>query len=268
MVGFYIGSPDALDFGRLLHLLFGTALVAGGASALNMVLERDLDARMRRTRHRPLPAGRLKPGEALVFSVLLAVAGILYLTLLVNQLTGLLAAATVGSYAFVYTPLKRKTSLSTVIGAVPGALPIVGGWAAARGALGPDAWLLFAIQFLWQLPHFLALAWMYREDYARGGFLMLPALDPNGDSTARHIVLNTLALLPVSLAPTIIGLAGPLYFFGALGLGLAFLGLSLYFAATRTNLFARRFYLASVVYLPALLGLMLLDKFLIPALLA
>jgi len=260
LAGFYLGAPDASDPARLLNTLLGTALASAGASALNMVLEREADAQMRRTRNRPLPAGRLQPGEALTFGVLLGAAGVLYLTFVVNPLTGLLAAAAIASYLLVYTPLKRKTALCTVVGAAPGALPIVGGWAAARGALGVEAWLLFMILFFWQLPHFLALAWMYREDYARGGFPMLPTLDPDGESTARQIALNTLALLPVSLAPTMIGLAGRAYFFGALLLGLAFLSLSLYFVARRTNQFARRFYLASVLYLPALLGLMLVDK--------
>jgi len=244
----------------LAHTLIGTALTAAGASALNMVLERELDAKMRRTRNRPLPAGRLQFGEALIFGVALAASGVLYLTLATNQLAGLLAAVTLSSYLFAYTPLKRHTSLCTVIGAVPGALPVAGGWAAARGTLEVEAWLLFAIVFFWQLPHFLALAWMYREDYTRGGFPMLPTIDPEGESTVRQIVLNTLALLPVSLAPTMIGLAGSVYFFGALILGLAFLGLSLYFTAARTNLAARRFYLASVIYLPALLTLLLADR--------
>ena len=260
LAGFYLGVRGAPDLGRLLNTLIGTALTAAGASALNMLLERDVDARMRRTRNRPLPAGRLKPGEALAFGVLLAAAGVLYLTLTVNRLSGLLAAATLVTYLFVYTPLKRKTSLCTVIGAAPGAVPIVGGWVGARGALGPEAWLLFAIVFFWQLAHFLALAWMYREDYARGELPMLPTLDPRGESTGRQIALNTLALLPVSLAPTVVGMVGPVYFFGALGLGLAFLGLSLRFAAAPTNSFARQFYLASVIYLPALLALMLADR--------
>jgi len=260
LVGFFLGSRGALDGARLAHTLIGTALTAAGASALNMVLERELDAKMRRTRNRPLPAGRLQFGEALIFGIVLAASGVLYLTLATNRLAGLLAALTLSAYLFAYTPLKRHTSLCTVIGAVPGALPVAGGWAAARGTLEVDAWLLFAIVFFWQLPHFLALAWMYREDYTRGGFPMLPTLDPDGESTVRQIVLNTLALLPVSLAPTMIGLAGSFYFFGALVLGLAFLGLSLYFTAVRTNLAARRFYLASVIYLPALLTLLLADR--------
>ena len=260
LVGFYLGARDALDWSRLPHTLLGTALASAGASALNMVLEREADAKMRRTRNRPLPAGRLKPGEALAFGVALSAMGVLYLTLMVNRLAGALAAAALASYLFVYTPLKRRTALCTVVGAAPGALPIVGGWVGARGALGMEAWLLFLILFFWQLPHFLALAWMYREDYARGGFPMLPTLDPDGESTARQIALNTLALLPVSLAPTMIGLAGRAYFFGALLLGLAFFSLSLYFAVSRTNQFARRFYLASVIYLPMLLALMAADR--------
>ncbi|MGH2521420.1 MAG: heme o synthase [Anaerolineales bacterium] len=263
LVGFYLGSTAAFDFARLLHTLIGTALTAGGASALNMLLERDVDARMRRTHNRPLPAGRLKPGEALAFGVLLSAAGMLYLTLMVNRLSGLLGTVTLILYLFGYTPLKRKTSLCTVVGAVPGALPAMGGWTAARGALDPQAWLLFAIVFFWQLPHFLTLAWMYREDYARGELPMLPTLDPTGERTRQQILLNTLALLAVSLTPAMVRLAGPVYFFGALGLGLAFLSLGLPFMAIPTNVFARRFYLASVIYLPALLALLLVDKFIV-----
>ncbi|MGH2523990.1 MAG: heme o synthase [Anaerolineales bacterium] len=260
LVGFYLGSQGVFDFSRLLRTLLGTALAAGGASALNMLLERDVDARMRRTRNRPLPAGRLKPGEALAFGMFLAAAGGLYLALAVNYLSGLLAVVTLISYLLVYTPLKRKTSLCTVIGAVPGALPIAGGWVGARGALGPEAWLLFAILFFWQLPHFLALAWMYRGDYARGELPMLSTLDPTGQSTGRQVVLNTLALLSVSLALPMVGSGGPVYFFGALGLGLAFLGLSLRFAVAPTSALARQFYFASVIYLPVLLALMLVDR--------
>src|SRR5688572_10953317 len=203
LAGFFLGSRGVLEAALLARTLIGTALTAAGASALNMVLEREWDAKMRRTRNRPLPAGRLQLPEALIFGIVLAAAGILYLTLSTNWLAGVIAALTLVTYIFVYTPLKRRTSLCTIVGAVPGALPVVGGWVAARGLLAIDAWLLFIIVFFWQLPHFLALAWMYREDYARGGFPMLPTLDPEGKSTGRLIVLNTLALLPVSLAPTV-----------------------------------------------------------------
>jgi protoheme IX farnesyltransferase len=260
LAGFFLGSRGSLDAGRLAHTLIGTVLTAAGAGALNMVLERDWDAKMRRTRNRPLPAGRLHPRAALIFGIVLGAAGVIYLTLTTNWLAGVIAGVTLGAYLFAYTPLKRLTSLCTLVGAVPGALPMAGGWVAARGTLGVEAWLLFMIVFFWQLPHFLALAWMYREDYARGGFPMLPTLDPTGKSTGRLIVLNTLALLPISLAPTVAGLAGSVYFFGALVLGLMFLGLSLYFASARTNVVARRFYLASVIYLPILMTLLLADK--------
>lgn len=260
LVGFFLGSRDNLNAGLLAQTLIGTALTAAGASALNMVLERDWDAKMRRTRNRPLPAGRLQPRAALIFGIVLAAAGVIYLTLTTNWLAGVIAGMTLGGYLFAYTPLKRRTSLCTIVGAVPGALPMAGGWVAARGTLDIEAWLLFLIVFFWQLPHFLALAWMYREDYARGGFPMLPTLDPAGKSTGRLIALNTLALLPISLAPTVVGLAGSVYFFGAFVLGLMFLGLSLYFTSVRTNVVARRFYLASVIYLPVLLTLLLADK--------
>jgi heme o synthase len=260
LVGFFLGSRDSLNAGRLAHTLIGTALTAAGASALNMVLERDWDAQMRRTRNRPLPAGRLHPREALIFGIVLAATGVIYLTLTTNWLAGVIAGVTLVAYLFAYTPLKRLTSLCTIVGAVPGALPMAGGWVAARGTLDVEAWLLFMIVFFWQLPHFLALAWMYREDYARGGFPMLPTLDPDGKSTGRLIALNTLALLPISLAPTVVGLAGSVYFFGAFVLGLMFLSLSLYFTSARTNVVARRFYLASVIYLPVLLTLLLADK--------
>lgn len=260
LVGFYLGARGEVNMILLLQALIGTALVAGGTSALNQYLERDIDAKMQRTRNRPLPTGRLSPRQALIFSSSIAFIGLLYLAFAVNLLTAALAAATLISYAFMYTPLKQKTSLSTLVGAVPGALPPVGGWTAARNDLSIEALVLFAILFLWQLPHVLAISWLYSEDYKRGGFPLLPILDPQGKSTSRQIVTNCLALLPVSLLPTIIGLAGPVYFVGALALGLAFLGFGILVAIEKDNLSARRLMLASLAYLPALLGLMTFDK--------
>jgi protoheme IX farnesyltransferase len=260
MFGFYLGSRGALDWILLLNALLGTALVAGGTSALNQYVERDIDAKMLRTKNRPLPAGRLQPNEALVFSVSISVAGLILLAITVNMLTALLAALTLSSYVFLYTPLKQKSSLSTVVGAVPGALPPLGGWAAARGELGIEAWVLFAILFLWQLPHFLAIAWIYREDYRRGGLPMLTVIDPEGDSASRQIITNCLALLPVSLLPTLVGISGSFYFVGALLLSLMFLACGVAVMLHRSNLSVRRLLRASLVYLPVLMALMALDK--------
>ncbi len=259
LLGYTLGAGGSLGL-VVIPLLAGTALIASGSSVLNQYLERDLDGRMRRTEGRPLPAGRLRPGEALRFGVVLSVAGLGVLLLLVNLLTGLLAAATLLSYVAVYTPLKRHTSLATIVGAVPGALPPVGGWAAATGRIGPEAAILFALVFLWQIPHFLAIAHLYREDYRRSGMPMLPVLEPDGRATARQVSLYASALLPVSLLPSVIGLAGPLYLAGALILGLAFAGFGLAFARNRTLLHARRLLLASVIYLPLLSGLLMIDQ--------
>lgn len=260
LVGYYLGARGEVDGLRLLCTLLGTALVAAGTSALNQYLERDLDAKMTRTRNRPLPAGRMAPRQALIFACSITLIGLIGLALTVNLLTAGLAAATHVFYIFVYTPLKQKTSLSTLVGAVPGALPPVGGWAAARNDLSIEAWVLFAILFLWQLPHVLAISWLYSEDYKRGGFQLLPIIDPQGQSTSRQIITNCLALLPVSLLPTIIGLAGPVYFIGALILGLAFLGFGIVVAVEKDNISARRMMLASLAYLPILLGLLTFDK--------
>jgi len=260
LVGFYLGAPGKPDWLLLLHTLLGTALVAGGTSALNQYLERDIDVKMSRTRSRPLPSGRLTPAQALAFAVAIAVIGLVYLATAVNLLTATLAATTLLVYAFVYTPLKQKTPLSTLVGAIPGALPPMGGWTAARNELSIEAWVLFGILFLWQLPHVLAISWLYSEDYRRGGFPLLPVLDPQGQSTGRQIISNCLALLPVSLLPSLIGLAGELYFVGALLLGLSFLAMGVLVAVERSNLSARRLLFASLLYLPALLGLLSLDK--------
>jgi protoheme IX farnesyltransferase len=260
MFGFYLGSRGEMDWILLVHALIGTALVAGGTSALNQYLERDIDVKMLRTKNRPLPAGRLQPNEALAFSVTISIAGLAHLLIMVNWLTAFLAAATLISYVFIYTPLKQKNSLSTIVGAIPGALPPLGGWAAARNDLSIEGWILFAILFIWQLPHFLAIAWIYREDYRRGGLPMLTVVDPEGDSAGRQIISNCLALLPVSLLPTIVGMAGKFYFVGALALSLFFLGCGIAVMRHRSNATFKRLLHASLLYLPMLLALMALDK--------
>ncbi|MGH7493881.1 MAG: heme o synthase [bacterium] len=258
--GFYLGARGAVDWMLLFCAVAGTAMVAGGTSALNQYLERDLDAKMLRTKHRPLPTGRIPPNNALAFGVFISSAGLLLLAWRVNLVTALLAGFTLTTYVFLYTPLKQKSHLSTLVGAIPGALPPMGGWTAARGEIGIEAWVLFAILFLWQLPHFLAIAWMYREDYARGGFPMLPVIDPEGRSTGRQIVSNCLALLPVSLLPSLLGISGKAYFFGALVLGLLFFACGVAVHFQRSNRSARRLMRASLIYLPALFVLMALDK--------
>jgi protoheme IX farnesyltransferase len=259
--GFLLGSGgDGVDGALLLHALLGTGLVAAGAGALNEVIERDADALMRRTADRPIPAGRIDPDAALGFGVALAIGGLVWLALSVNLLTSLLGAATLSAYIFVYTPMKRVSPLATLVGAVPGAVPPLMGWAAARDSLDPGAWALFGILFLWQLPHFLAIAWMYRADYERGGFPMLPVLDPEGGRTARQMILYAAALVPVSLLPSALGLTGAVYFLGALALGLAFLGFAVAFERARSGRAARHLLLVSVIYLPAILAVMVLDR--------
>lgn len=257
--GYYLAA-NGLNPALLLHTLLGTALLAGGTNALNQYAERDIDRRMKRTRGRPLPAGRLSPVTALAFAVSISVVGAIYLILAVNLITALLGVIALTSYIFVYTPLKTRTSLCTVIGAIPGAIPAMMGWTAVRGQLDPQAWVLFGIVFLWQLPHFLAIAWLCRSDYAEAGFPMLPVLDPEGVRTARQTVLYSLALIPVSLMTTVLGSTGALYFVGALTLGTGFAAFAIALARTRTGSHARRLFLASVAYLPALLLLMVVDK--------
>ena len=259
-VGYYLGLLGAPDWLRLLHLMFGTALAAGGTLALNAYVERTEDALMSRTELRPLPDGRLEPTAALRFGLAAALIGCAYLLIMVHPLCAALIALTTLIYLFGYTPLKRKTSLCTLVGAIPGALPPVVGWAAARGTLMGEVWILFAILFLWQLPHSLAIAWLYREDYTRAGFRLLPVIHPDGGSTGRHIVINNLALLAVGLLPTLVGLAGTLYFVAALGLGLMFLGFGVELAFVRTTAAARRLLLASLLYLPVIFMFMALDK--------
>jgi protoheme IX farnesyltransferase len=260
LVGFYLGSQGATDYWLLFHTLASTALAAAGTLALNQYLERDLDAVMLRTRSRPLPAGTLAPRDALAFGNLVAAAGIVYQSLAVGALPALVTAVITASYLFLYTPMKRWTPFCSVVGAVPGALPPVTGWAAAAGDLGIGAWVLFAILFLWQLPHSLAIARMYRDDYARAGIRLLPVIDPEGGSTGRQIVINSLALLSVALLPTVVGLSGLFYFYAAFALGLVLLGYSVQLARTRALADARRLLFASLVYLPTLLAIMAADK--------
>jgi protoheme IX farnesyltransferase len=253
-VGYYVAAREAFEWRILLHLMGGTILSAAGAAALNMLLERRVDAKMERTRNRPLPAGRMAPGEALVFGMVLSIVGVAYLAVAVHPLTAALSAATIASYLGAYTPLKGKTSLATLVGAVPGALPPVMGWAAARHALDAGALVVFLVLFFWQLPHFLALAWMYREDYARAGYPVLPVAEPDGASTGRQVVLQTLALIVVSLLPVGLGVAGEGYLVAALLLGAGFLAFGIAFATARTRVRASRLFLASITYLPLLLG--------------
>ena len=260
LAGYAMAGGDTADVVRVLGTIIGTALVAGGASAFNQLLERDSDALMRRTRLRPLPDGRLQPFDAFAFGSLLAAAGLIILASTVNVLSALVALATLASYAIVYTPLKRRSSFATVIGAIPGALPPVIGWAAGRGGLSQGAWVLFAIVFLWQLPHFLAIAWMYREDYARAGLRMLPVLEPDGRSTARQAVLYAAALLPVSMAPTLLGMTGAIYFVAAFLLSAGLLLLSIRFARDRGVPAARRLFYGSILYLPALWIVMIANR--------
>ncbi len=260
LVGYYLGAGRELDYLRLAHLLVGTALAAGGTLAFNQLLERDVDACMLRTRRRPLPDGRLQPGEAAAFAGLLGVGGLAYLALGVGMACAAVTATTAMLYLGVYTPLKRVSPLCTVLGAVPGALPPVAGWVAARDELGVGAAVLFGILFLWQLPHTLAIARLYADDYARAGIRVLPVVDAGGASTERQIVAGCLALHAAGLLPTLIGLTGATYFFGALALGAGFLACGLAQALRPSAAAARRLVLASVVYLPLLLALMALDK--------
>lgn len=260
LAGFYLASRSTPEPGAVVRTLVGMALAAGGALALNMFMERDLDARMERTRHRPLPDGRLLPGEALLFGCALTGAGLACLALAVGPACAGVSAASVAGYLFVYTPLKRHSSLCSLVGGVPGALPPVAGWAAARGTLDVEAWVLFAILFLWQMPHSLAIARLYRQDYARAGLRLLPVVDPEGRSTDRQILSHSLALVAVGMLPTLIGLAGPVYFAIALVLGLGQLACGVRLALVRTDAGARRVVLASLVYLPVLLAAMTLDK--------
>jgi protoheme IX farnesyltransferase len=259
-IGFVLGNAGRGDLALLFHTVLGTFLVASGAAAFNQVLERDVDALMRRTMARPLPGGRVAARDAVLFAAALSTIGIVELGLGANWLAATVAIFTLASYALIYTPLKRVTSLATVVGAVPGALPPVIGWAASRGSLGLEAWVLFAIVFFWQMPHVLAVSWLYREDYARGGIRVLPVEEPDGRSTAFQMVNYAAALVPVSLMPTAVGLAGRIYLGGAIVLGIALLALTIRFATHRTPEAARRLFAASLVYLPLLWVLMLANR--------
>jgi len=260
LVGFYVGFRGHVDYLLMLHTVLGTALVASGASALNQLMERDYDARMRRTQQRPLPSGRLQPQTVFMIGCVAAGLGLVYLALAVNGITCLLGACSLFSYLFVYTPLKRVTWLNTAVGAIPGALPPLMGWTAARGELTREGWALFAILAFWQLPHFLAIAWMYREEYAKAGFKMLPVIDPGGRRTGRQAVSHTLGLLPVSLCPFLFKITGPVYLAGALLLGFTFLVFAIQFSRQLTLSRARQLFYISILYLPLLLAVMVLDK--------
>jgi protoheme IX farnesyltransferase len=259
-VGFYVGWQGTMDWLLLFNTLAGTGLVAAGASALNQWLERDFDAKMRRTQSRPLPSGRMQPATVAIFGGITSVAGLIYLALGVNLLTSVLGAVTLLSYIFIYTPLKRITWLNTAIGAIPGALPPLMGWTAARNELSGPGWALFAIIAFWQLPHFFAIAWIYREDYAKAGFVMLPNVDSEGRLTGQQTVSNALALLIVSLCPFLFKMAGTVYLAGALLLGIGFLFCAIQFSRQLTLTRARQLFLASIIYLPLLLALMVFDK--------
>jgi protoheme IX farnesyltransferase len=259
-VGFYVGSEKVPDYARLLQMLFGTALAAAGTLALNQFVERDTDAMMERTRRRPLPDGRVQPREALCFGIVVTMAGLAYLGLAVNVESAWVTAAITLSYLLFYTPIKRRSSLCMLVGAVPGALPPVIGWVAARGDFALDAWVLFAIMFLWQVPHTLAIARLYREDFARAGIQFLPVIEPEGSSTHRQIISHCAALLVVSLLPTLLGLAGAVYFVVAFVLGIGFLASGVSLAMDSSLGKARRLLFASLIYLPALLLVMALDR--------
>jgi len=259
-VGFYAGWNGPLDLTLLFSTMLGTALVAAGAAALNQLLERDYDGLMSRTEDRPLPSGRMQPGTVLLFGVTCAVVGLIYLALAANPLTAILGAITLGTYLFVYTPLKRVTPLNTLVGAIPGALPPLMGWVAARGELTRGGWALFTILFFWQLPHFLAIAWIYREQYAKAGFVMLPVVDASGKRTRFHAVSHAFCLLPFSICPFTFAIAGPYYLAGALVLGAAYVWFAVRFSRRLSLTTARQLFFMSIIYLPLLLGLMVIDK--------
>lgn len=245
----FLFAGGRFDAVLLLHTLIGTALLAAGTNALNQYVERDYDGRMHRTRTRPLPDGRISPLAALLFSSAISVVGTVYLALAVNGLTALLGAFTLTSYIFVYTPLKRLSTLCTIVGALPGAIPPLMGWAAVTGELGVGGWIIFGILFFWQLPHFMAISWMYREDYGRGGFVMLSVLDEEGTAVARQAILYSLALLAVSVIPAFLGMTGIVYLIATVAAGLAMLGKSIRFFFDRSRVNARSLFMTSNLYL-------------------
>jgi len=258
--GYYMGARGSVDWLRLVHTVFATMLIAAGTAALNHYIERESDRHMRRTASRPLPSGVLQPREALWFGVALCVAGAVYLYFAAGALAAGLGVATCLSYLLAYTPLKKRTVWATFVGAFPGAIPPMIGWAAATGSLDRGAWLLFGILFLWQFPHFHAIAWMYREDYARAGILMLPVVDKQGTRTFRQIIFTAAALVGMSLLPAVVGLAGVRYFFGALVVSVGLLQVCLWAATAKTNMRAKWLMHATVIHIPVLLGLMIYDK--------
>jgi protoheme IX farnesyltransferase len=257
--GYLIGDTGPINWVAFFHALFGTALVAAGTNALNQYVEREHDRKMKRTRLRPVPDGRISPRAALFFSAAIAILGTLYLGLATNWLTAGLGALTLVSYIFVYTPMKRVTNLCTIVGAIPGAIPPVMGWVAATGSIDPGAWLLFAILFFWQMPHFMAISWIYREDYARGGFAMLAVEDKDGSATARQAVIWALALLPISLVPYQLHIAGAVYFFGALLGGIAFIAAAFAFWRRRDNRSAKKLFMVSNLYLMTVMILLVVS---------
>lgn len=260
LVGFYLGSQGKVDYLLMVHTVFGTALVACGAGALNQLIERDYDARMKRTMDRPLPAGRLLPNTVLAVGVTSSVAGLIYLVLLTNLSAAVISACSLLVYLFIYTPLKRVTWLNTAVGAIPGGLPPLIGWASAQGGITPAGWSLFGILAAWQLPHFMAIAWLYREEYLKAGFKMLSGGDRDGRRTGRHAVVQTVVLALASCIPFVFRQAGLLYLCGAVVLGLGFLWAALRFARELTMVRARQLFLVSILYLPLLLALLVVDK--------
>jgi protoheme IX farnesyltransferase len=250
--GYYLGAVGDVDVALMAQAVAGTALVAGGAAVLNQLYERDTDALMRRTRRRPLPDGRVTPADARTFGAVLSVAGLVLLAARTNWIAAALALATLVVYLVVYTPMKRRTPRSTLVGAIPGALPAIIGWTASHGSVAIGGAALFAIVFLWQMPHFMAIAWLYREDYGKAGFPMLPVIEPGGARAGRQALVYAALLVPVSLAPTAIGVSGAVYFWAALALGLALLALAARFAATRSDASARALFFGSITYLPLL----------------
>jgi protoheme IX farnesyltransferase len=250
--GFYLGARDSVQLFAMAAAVAGTALVAGGAAVLNQLYERDTDALMRRTRTRPLPDGRVSPQDARLFGAILSVLGLLCLTFAANLLATALALATTVVYLFVYTPMKRRSPRATLVGALPGALPALIGWTAAHGSVTIGGLALFAIVFCWQIPHFMAISWLYRDDYRQAGFPMLPVIEPDGRRTGRQAIIYAAALLPVSLLPALVGVSGWPYFWIALALGLVMLGLAIRFASSRSEASARQLFLGSISYLPLL----------------
>ena len=259
-VGFYLGAEGPINFAALLHTVFGTAAAAAGAAALNQWWEYKLDAMMQRTRSRPVPAGRMRPQAAVIFGTALSIFGVAYLAFVCNALSAALAAITIIIYIFAYTPLKRISTLNTALGAVPGALPPMIGWAAARGTLNAGAWMLFAILFFWQLPHFFAIAWMYRDDYARAGFQMISSDDPSGERSASQSVFFCMILFVVAGLPAFLGIATVFYLLAELVLGAVFVAVAMRFLKTRARSDARRLFITSIIYLPLLLGALVLSK--------